>query len=115
MGSAIALCSVFCFLIHYNFARHPLFKGILIMRSLLRRCALCLVCLLSFAPLHAAPAPYYLWMNLLDGSRVCSQLSLGQGWKKMGGPYKDARCQKPVNGNQAFSLGTRSVTAQNSS
>jgi hypothetical protein len=57
-------------------------------------------CLLSFAlcllppALHAASAPYYLWMNLIDGSRVCSQLSLGQGWKKVGGPYKDGRCQK---------------------
>jgi hypothetical protein len=53
------------------------------------------LCLLSSAS-HAAPAPYYLWMNLIDGSRVCSQLSLGQGWKKVGGPYKDGRCQKPV-------------------
>jgi hypothetical protein len=65
------------------------------MRFLLWRCAFCLVAFLPFA-LPAAPAPYYLWMNLIDGSRVCSQLSLGQGWKKMGGPYKDARCQKPV-------------------
>jgi hypothetical protein len=39
---------------------------------------------LSSAP-HAALAPYYLWMNLIDGSRVCSQLSLGQGWKKWAG------------------------------
>lgn len=45
---------------------------------------------------HAAPAPYYLWMSLFDGSRVCSQTPLGEGWKLMGGPYKDARCRKPA-------------------
>ncbi|MDR2365398.1 MAG: hypothetical protein LBD68_06025 [Zoogloeaceae bacterium] len=64
--------------------------------SLSRRvlCPLCL--LLPLSALQAAPAPYYRWMNLIDGSRVCSQLSLGQGWKKVGGPYKDSRCQKPL-------------------
>ncbi len=44
----------------------------------------------------AAPAPYYLWMSKVDGSRVCSQTPLGEGWQKMGGPFKDSRCRKPA-------------------
>ena len=44
----------------------------------------------------AAPAPYYLWMSKVDGSRVCSQTPLGAGWQLMGGPYKDSRCRKPL-------------------
>ena len=46
----------------------------------------------------AAPAPYYLWMSKVDGSRVCSQTPLGEGWQKMGGPYSDSRCRKPARG-----------------
>lgn len=46
--------------------------------------------------LFAAPAPYYLWMSKIDGSRVCSQSYLGEGWQRMGGPYSDSRCRKPA-------------------
>lgn len=48
------------------------------------------------APLCAAPAPYYLWMSQLDGTRVCSQISLGPGWERVGGPFQDSRCRKPL-------------------
>ncbi|MDR3055295.1 MAG: hypothetical protein LBU53_07830 [Zoogloeaceae bacterium] len=58
--------------------------------------ALLSLSLLPAALTHAAPAAYYLWMSMYDGSRVCSQTPLGEGWKLMGGPYKDARCQKPA-------------------
>ncbi|WP_303787157.1 hypothetical protein [Azovibrio restrictus] len=51
---------------------------------------------LTAAPLQAAPAPYYLWMSTLDGTRVCSQTPLGEGWRLLGGPYKDSRCRKPL-------------------
>lgn len=44
----------------------------------------------------AAPAPYYLWMSKVDGSRVCTQTPPGEGWQKMGGPFKDSRCRKPA-------------------
>jgi hypothetical protein len=71
----------------------------MLISRLLRPCLLCLAFLLLLMPaLYAAPAPYYLWMNRIDGSRVCAQLSLGPSWQKMGGPYKDSRCQKPVRG-----------------
>jgi hypothetical protein len=45
---------------------------------------------------QAAPALYYQWMSKLDGSRVCSQVPLGEGWKRVGGPFKDSRCRKPA-------------------
>lgn len=44
----------------------------------------------------AAPAPYYLWMSKVDGSRVCTQTPPGEGWQKMSGPFKDSRCRKPA-------------------
>jgi hypothetical protein len=53
-------------------------------------------CLLSARPLLAGPAPYYLWMSLVDGSRICTQISPGPGWKQMGGPFKDSVCRKPA-------------------
>ncbi len=52
--------------------------------------------ILSGTQALAAPAPYYLWMSKVDGSRVCSQTPLGEGWQKMGGPFKDSRCRKPA-------------------
>lgn len=58
--------------------------------------AITLLALLPAWATHAAPAPYYLWMSRFDGSRVCSQTPLGEGWQLMGGPFKDARCQKPA-------------------
>ncbi len=54
------------------------------------------VCALMAPLVQAAPAHYYLWMSKIDGSRVCAQISLGAGWQKMGGPFKDSRCQKPA-------------------
>jgi hypothetical protein len=61
-----------------------------------RLLAIALLALLPTWTTHAAPASYYLWMSMFDGSRVCSQTPMGEGWKLMGGPYKDARCQKPA-------------------
>ncbi|MGB4467456.1 MAG: hypothetical protein WBH99_07940 [Azovibrio sp.] len=52
--------------------------------------------ILSSTQALAAPAPYYLWMSKIDGSRVCSQAYLGEGWQRMGGPFQDSRCRKPA-------------------
>ena len=60
------------------------------------RFLLCLSLGMSTGAALAAPAPYYLWMSKLDGSRVCAQTSLGEGWQRMGGPFKDSRCRKPA-------------------
>lgn len=41
----------------------------------------------------AEPAPWYWWVSQLDGSRVCNQTSLGEGWTQEATPFKDARCR----------------------
>jgi hypothetical protein len=56
------------------------------------------------ASLHvlAAPAPYYKWISLEDGTVICAQTSPGEGWElgagRFGGspgPFKDFRCRVP--------------------
>lgn len=44
----------------------------------------------------AAPAPYFQWRSKLNGALACSQTPLGPGWEKFAGPYRDARCEKPI-------------------
>lgn len=44
----------------------------------------------------AGPAPYHLWRSKLNGALACSQTPLGPGWEKSRGPYRDARCEKPI-------------------
>ena len=44
----------------------------------------------------AAPAPWYLWASQHDDRRVCTQTSPGPGWTRVAGPYRDARCQRPL-------------------
>ncbi|RZA33904.1 MAG: hypothetical protein EOP92_18425 [Lysobacteraceae bacterium] len=44
----------------------------------------------------AGPAPYYQWRSKLNGTTACSQTPLGPGWEKSAGPYRDARCEKPI-------------------
>jgi hypothetical protein len=45
------------------------------------------------ALLNAAPAPWYQWRSKANGNMVCAQTSLGDGWAKFAGPYRDARCE----------------------
>lgn len=59
-----------------------------------RRLFLCLAALLCGAAL-AAPAPWWLWESTTTGNKVCAQTPLGPGWRKLLGPYRDARCEKP--------------------
>lgn len=44
----------------------------------------------------AAPAPWYLWASQHDDRRICTQTSPGPGWTRVAGPYRDARCQRPL-------------------
>lgn len=46
--------------------------------------------------LNAAPAPWYHWHSKSTGAIVCSQTPLGEGWARGDGPYRDARCEKPL-------------------
>jgi hypothetical protein len=50
----------------------------------------------------AAPAPYYKWVSLEDGTVICAQTSPGEGWQQGSGrfggspgPFKDSRCRVP--------------------
>ncbi|WPB55938.1 hypothetical protein [Xylophilus sp. GOD-11R] len=53
-----------------------------------------LMCLAALA--CAAPAPWYLWRSLSNGSEACAQASPGEGWSRVGGPFVDARCRRPL-------------------
>ncbi len=44
----------------------------------------------------AQPAPWYKWQSKVNGRVFCKQTSPGEGWTKISGPYKDARCTKPA-------------------
>ena len=61
---------------------------------ILRRLPIVLATLLCGAAL-AAPAPWWLWESVTTGNKVCAQTPLGPGWRKLLGPYRDARCEKP--------------------
>jgi hypothetical protein len=53
-------------------------------------------CLLAAACITvlAAPAPWHQWRSKVDGKQFCAQTSLGSGWEKVSGPYKDSHCEK---------------------
>ena len=44
----------------------------------------------------AGPAPWFQWRSKLDGKQYCAQTSLGQGWEKASGPFKDSHCTKLI-------------------
>lgn len=44
----------------------------------------------------AAPAHWYLWRSKLDGKTFCHQISPGEGWERVDGPFRDLRCEKPA-------------------
>ena len=54
----------------------------------------CAVALPAF--LAAAPAPWYQWRSKATGELACAQTSLGAGWERFAGPYRDGRCAKPM-------------------
>ncbi|MCS4509337.1 hypothetical protein [Xylophilus ampelinus] len=43
-----------------------------------------------------APAPWYQWRSLQNGTRVCAQTSPGSGWTRVGGPFRDVNCSLPL-------------------
>ena len=51
-----------------------------------------LLALAISAMAQAEPAPWYSWMSRVDGKIVCAQTSPGEGWVRLGGPYRTARC-----------------------
>ncbi|MDH4428481.1 MAG: hypothetical protein QE495_18710 [Acidovorax sp.] len=47
---------------------------------------------LAFA-VAAAPAPWYYWRSLVDGARVCAQVSPGPGWERDSAAFEGPGCQ----------------------
>ena len=43
----------------------------------------------------ADPAAWYLWRSPENPSAICSQLSPGDGWVVIKGPFQDGVCKKP--------------------
>lgn len=56
-----------------------------------RRALILGLALLAHAAM-AAPAPWYQWRSVADGSLFCAQVSPGPGWEKFAGPFDNARC-----------------------
>ena len=53
------------------------------------------VCATLFCSLlWADPAPWYKWHSPEGGLDICSQISPGDGWVIVKGPYADAVCKK---------------------
>jgi hypothetical protein len=59
------------------------------------RCALLLAMLFVSGQSQAEPAYWYRWQSKLDGRYVCAQVHPGEGWQKVGGPFRNARCISP--------------------
>lgn len=59
------------------------------------RLALFSLLLVLSVPGFAAPAPFFIWQSKLDGGLTCAQTSPGEGWLRLGGPFRDAGCRVP--------------------
>ena len=42
---------------------------------------------------QAAPAPWYYWRSLVDGSLVCAQTAPGHGWERGSAAFEGPGCQ----------------------
>lgn len=59
-------------------------------------CALAVAIAFLCVAARAGPAPWYSWRSKVDGKLVCAQSSLGPGWEKAAGPFKDSHCGKSI-------------------
>jgi hypothetical protein len=57
--------------------------------------ALFAAALLQASPAAAEPAAWFLWRSLVADGFICAQVSPGDGWQRLRGPFRDALCQKP--------------------
>jgi hypothetical protein len=56
----------------------------------------CVAAIIFSNGLNAAPAPWWKWRSKIDGTLICSQTPLGEGWQKAYGPFRDGRCEKLI-------------------
>lgn len=64
------------------------------MKTLLPKLAIATLFACFGAAALAGPAPWYKWRSKVDGKQFCAQTSLGPGWEKASGPFKDSHCTK---------------------
>jgi hypothetical protein len=43
----------------------------------------------------AQPAPWFWWVSLHDGHKVCAQVMPSAGWRKAEGPFLNPACRPP--------------------
>ena len=74
--------------------RLPIFrKGAQVTRRFALGCALMLMCGAALA----SGAPWYRWKNAVNKTVMCAQVSPGNVWEIIEGPFMDSRCKKPGN------------------
>lgn len=61
------------------------------------KCMALVVFMLMCCVAYSSGAPWYRWQNRVDKTILCSQISPGDVWVQIQGPYMDSRCRKPGN------------------
>lgn len=56
--------------------------------------SIALALLLVTAAAFAQAAPWYQWKSKLNGKITCQQTTPGEGWERVGGPFK-SDCKTP--------------------
>ena len=44
---------------------------------------------------YGAPAAWHKWRSKVNRAETCAQVSPGDGWEKIAGPFRDAQCTLP--------------------
>lgn len=52
---------------------------------------------LASAAASASGAPWYKWQNRFDNTILCAQISPGETWYIVQGPFMESQCRKPGN------------------
>lgn len=73
------------------------YSGAIVPPNTAMRTFLTAFCLLLSVAASAAPAPYYRWQSIVDGTVICRQTSPGEGWQRLDEqPFRDLNCSMPA-------------------
>ncbi len=73
------------------------YSGAIVPPNTAMRTFLTAFCLLLSVAASAAPAPYYRWQSIVDGTVICRQTSPGEGWQRLDDqPFRDLNCSMPA-------------------
>ncbi|WP_235548472.1 hypothetical protein [Noviherbaspirillum sp. Root189] len=64
-------------------------------RPVLATAALLLVLGCAAVITHGAPAAWHKWRSKVTRTDTCAQVSPGEGWEQVAGPFRDAQCTLP--------------------